>query len=33
MKRLNRHQLGKKINKYCVHVLKMYNMGRINAPA
>lgn len=23
---------SKKFNKYCVNVLKMYNMGRVNLP-
>lgn len=23
---------SKKVNKYCVNVLKMYNMGRVNMP-
>lgn len=33
MKRMiNKVLDNKKFNKYCVNVLRMYNMGRINAP-
>lgn len=29
---INRNTLGKKFNKYCANVLKMYNNGRVAMP-
>ena len=29
---INKIADGKKFNKYCVNVLKMYNYGRVNLP-
>lgn len=33
MKRvINSELIGKKLNKYCVNVMKMYNYGRVSLP-
>lgn len=32
MRKQRRTTLGKKFSKYCVNVLKMYNMGNVSVP-